>query len=68
MQGTRTFLADRGVQFAPHNPTVGEIVDRVAELRSNHGRHRGHKGCAEAADLLEKILKRNGWRAADDHA
>ena len=55
-QGNRRFLWVRGIEFAQHNPTVASVRDTAAVLR-DHTRHRGHKGCLEAADLLDKILR-----------
>jgi hypothetical protein len=66
MQGTRRFLEARGVTFAVHNPTVDEVRTEVAQLRTPHGRHAGHKGCLEAADTLERILRANGARVGKD--
>lgn len=56
-QGTRTFLSTRGVEFRVINPSVAEVQARVEELRS-HGRHKGHKGCTQAADLLDTLINR----------
>lgn len=55
-QGNRHFLADRGVTFETSNPTVAEIQATIEHLRQPHPRHRGHRGCGEAADLLASLL------------
>lgn len=55
MQGNRHYLADRGVTFEVDNPTLTEVRAEIDRLTAPHGRHKGHKGCAEAAALLTAL-------------
>jgi hypothetical protein len=55
-QGNRHFLAERGVTFDVHNPTVAQVRAEIERL-TTHGRHRGHKGCDEAAALLTSLIQ-----------
>jgi len=55
-QGNRRFLAERGVTFDVHNPTVAQVRAEIERL-TMHGRHRGHKGCGEAVALLTSLIQ-----------
>lgn len=59
-QGTRRYLAARGVTFGSHNPTVAQVLAEIERLRGPHMRHRGHLGCRDAAGVLTAILVYNG--------
>jgi hypothetical protein len=58
-QGARRFLAERGVTFETSNPKIDDVTATIERLRAPHPRHKGHKGCAEAAELLDILLERN---------
>jgi len=58
-QGNRDYLSARGVFFDCHNPQIEVVKSRILELQQ-HQRHKGHKRCLEAADLLLRLLQQPG--------